>query len=167
MHDEEKKKNYETAERILSEQSFSAAAVAGAIATVLSAVAYGIVVARWPVSYGFAAAFVGAVVGFFIGFVGRGVSAKFSVLAAAYTVAGCVLGNLFRAVVEMSLDSAISPIDVLGSNALSVFASRAASYVSLLDLVYWSVAVFCAVYFARRSLSRSERLAVGLYELRE
>lgn len=167
MHDEEKQKNYETAERILSEQNFSAAAVAGAIAAVLSAVAYGIVVARWPVSYGFAAAFVGTVIGFFMGFLGRGVSAKFSVLAAAYTVAGCALANVFRAIVEMATDSAISTTDVLRDSSLSVLVNRAVSYISLLDLVYWFVAVFCAVYLARRSLSRSERLAVGLYELRE
>lgn len=167
MHDEEKQKNYETAERILSEQNFCAAAVAGAIAAVLSAVAYGIVVARWPVSYGFAAAFVGTVIGFFIGFLGRGVSSKFSVLAAAYTVAGCVLANVFMAIVETATDSAISPTDVLRDSSLSVLVNRAVSYISLLDLVYWCVAVFFAVYLARRSLSRSERLAVGLYELRE
>jgi glycerol-3-phosphate acyltransferase PlsY len=167
MHDEEKQENYATAERIISEQNFLAAAVAGAIAAILSAVAYGIVVARWPMSYGFAAVFVGTVVGFFMGFLGRGVSTSFSVLAAVYTIAGCVLGIVFRVIVEMAVDSATSPIDVLRNNSLSVFANRAISYISLVDLVFWSVAVFCAVYLARRALSRSERLAVGLYELKD
>ena len=62
MDDAEKQKNYELAEKLLSEQNFTAAAVAGAIATLLSAVAYGIVVERWPITYGFAAAGVGTVV---------------------------------------------------------------------------------------------------------
>ena len=95
MHDDEKQKNYELAEKLISEQNFAAAVIAGAIAMLLAAVAYGIVVERWPITYGFAAAGVGTVVGFFMGFLGRGISAKFSVVAAVYAVAGCILGNLF------------------------------------------------------------------------
>jgi dipeptide/tripeptide permease len=104
MHDDEKQKNYELAEKLISEQNFAAAVIAGAIAMLLAAVAYGIVVERWPTTYGFAAAGVGTVVGFFMGFLGRGISAKFSVVA--------------------------------------------------------------AVFLAKRALSRSERLALGLYEAR-
>ena len=56
MKEEEKQKNYELAERLLSEQNFTAAVIAGAVATLLSAVAYGITVTYWDFSFGFAAA---------------------------------------------------------------------------------------------------------------
>ncbi len=167
MRDEEKQKNYQTAERIMSEQNFSAAAIAGAIAAVLSALAYGVVVSKWPMTYGFAAAGVGIVVGWVMGFLGRGISTKFSVLAAVYTIAGCVLGNFSRAIVELAAESGASPIDVFRSISLPVLANRAISYFSLVDLVYWFVAIVCAVFLAKRPLSRSERLAVGLYELKD
>ena len=74
MDDEEKQKNFELAEQLMSEQNFTAAMIAGAIAMLLAAVAYGIVVEAWLYSYGFAAAGVGIVIGFFMGFLGRGIS---------------------------------------------------------------------------------------------
>lgn len=54
MKDEEKQKNYELAEKLIAEESLTAAAIAGAFTTLLAAVAYGITVATWPFSYGFA-----------------------------------------------------------------------------------------------------------------
>ena len=166
MKDDEKQKNDELAARLFSEQNFAAALVAGAVAALLAAVAYGIVVARWPYSYGFAAVGIGIVVGLAVGFLGRGISTRFSVAAAVYTIIGCVLGNLFRVVMQQALGTGLSPFEVFSDNSLSTLAEWAFSYVSLIDLVYWFVAVFFAGFLARRSLSRSERLAVGLFELR-
>lgn len=166
MNDEEKIKNYELAERLISEQNFAAAVIAGAVATVLAAAAYGIIVAEWAFSYGFVAAGVGIVIGLAMQFLGRGISMKFAVAATFYTITGCVLGNLFRVIMELARESATSPIDVLRNSSLLVLAESSISYLSFLDLVYWFVAVFCAVFFARRALSRAERLAIGLYEAR-
>jgi hypothetical protein len=160
MKDEEKQKNYELAEKLISEQNFTAAVIAGAIAMLLAAVAYGIVVEAWPISYGFAAVGVGVVIGFFMGFLGRGISMKFSVVAAVYTVAGCVLGNLFVRIV------AASPIDVIQSSSLSLLAQWSVSGLSFIHLVFWFVAVFAAVFLAKRPLSRDQRLAIGMLELR-
>jgi dipeptide/tripeptide permease len=166
MNDEEKQKNYELAEKLISEQNFTAAVIAGAVATVLAAAAYGITVETWPFSYGFAAAGVGIVIGLSMGFLGRGISMKFSVVAAVYTIAGCVLGNLFMKVMNLAQATATSPIDVLRNNSLSALAEWSISGLSLIHLVYWFVAVVCAVFLAKRPLSRSDRLAIGLYELR-
>ena len=166
MHDEDKQKNYELAEKLMSEQNFTAAVIAGAIAMLLAAVAYGLIVEAWPISYGFAAAGVGVVVGFFMGFLGRGISMKFSVMAAVYTIVGCVLGNLFVKIVNLVQATAASPIDVVQSNSLSVLAQWSVSGLSLIHLVFWFVAVFAAVFLAKRPLSRDQRLAIGMLELR-
>jgi dipeptide/tripeptide permease len=166
MDDDEKQKNYELAEKLISEQNFSAAVIAGAIAMLLSAVAYGIAVETWAFSYGFAAAGVGIVIGFFMGFLGRGISMKFSVVAAVYTIVGCVLGNLFVKIVNLVQATAASPIDVIQSNSLSVLAQWSVSGLSLIHLVFWFVAVVAAVFLAKRSLSRAQRLAIGMLELK-
>lgn len=166
MHNEERQENYDLAEKLISEQNFTAAVIVGAVATLLAAAAYGITVATWAFSYGFAAAGVGIVVGLSMGFLGRGISTKFVVVATLYTITGCVLGNLFRAIIELAPATATSPIDVLRSNSLSLVAERAISNVSFVDLIFWFVAVFAAVFLAKRPLSRSGRLAIGLYELR-
>ena len=166
MDDEEKHKHYELANKLISEQNFAAAVVVGAVATLLAAAAYGISVATWAYSYGFAAAGVGIVIGLSMGFLGRGISTKFAVVATLYTITGCAIGNLFRVIIELAQATATSPIDVLRNNSLSVLVERSISNVSFVDLVFWFVAVFCAVYLAKRPLSRSERLAIGLFELR-
>ena len=156
MDQEEKQRNHDIAEVLLSEQNFAAAVIVGAVATVLAAAIYGIVVARWNFSYGFAAAGIGIAVGISMQYLGRGIDTKFAVAAAVYTIAGCLLGNVFRVV---------SPLDVFRSNDFSQIA-RSVSYISLGDLVFWFVAVFAAVFLARRPLSRSDRLAIGIYELK-
>lgn len=166
MNDEEKQNNYELADRLFSEQNLAAAVIAGAVATLLAAAAYGITVATWTFSYGFAAAGVGIVIGLSMGFLGRGISTKFAVVATLYTITGCAIGNLFRAMVELAPATATSPIDVLRSNSLSVLVERSISNVSIVDLVFWFVAVFCAVFLAKRPLSRAERLAIGMFELK-
>ena len=166
MHDDEKQKNYELAEKLISEQNFSAAVIVGAVAMLLAAVAYGIVVEAWPFSYGFAAAGVGIVIGFFMGFLGRGISMKFSVVAAVYTIAGCILGNLFVKIWNQAQGPSSSLTDVLHNNSLSVLATWSVSGLSLIHLVFWFVAVFAAVFLGKRSLSRAQRLAIGTLELR-
>lgn len=166
MHDDEKQEIYQLAEKLISEQNFAAAVIAGAIAMLLAAVAYGIVVEAWPFSYGFAAAGVGTVIGFFMGFLGRGISIKFPVMAAIYTIVGCVLGNLFVKIMNLSRANAASPIDVFQSHSLSVLAKWSVAGLSLIHLVFWFVAVFAAVFLARRPLSRAQRLAIGMLKLR-
>ncbi len=166
MHDEEKQKNYELAEKLISEQNFPAAVIVGAVATLLAAVAYGIIVATWHFSYGFAAAGIGVVIGISMQFLGRGISMKFAAVATVYTIAGCLLGNLFRVIMEQVRGTGTSPIDLLRNNSLSTLAEWSVSYVSLIDLVYWFVAVVAAVFLAKRPLTLAQRLAIGMLELR-
>ncbi len=157
MDQEEKQRNYDIAEVLLSEQNFAAAVIVGAVATLLAAAIYGIITSLWDFSYGFAAAGIGIAVGIPMQYLGRGIKMKFAVAASLYTIAGCLLGNVFRVV---------SPLDVFRSDDFLLIAGRSVSYISFVDLVFWFVAVFAAVFFARRPLSRSDRLAIGMYELK-
>ena len=165
MRDDEIQRHYEVAEKLLAEQNFVAAAIAGGMATLLSAIAYGIVVEKWPVVYGFAAVGLGTVVGFFIGFVGRGVTPKFSVLAAVYTIVGCILGNLLARIWNQAKAPASSLADVIRDNSMSDLARWSLAGLSPMDLLFWFVAVVAAVFLAKRPLSRADRLALGLYKL--
>jgi HAMP domain-containing protein len=88
---------------------------------------------------------------------------NFAVVASVYTIAGCVLGNVFRVVMHLARENAISPLEVFRSNAFSVLTGWSISFV---DLVFWFVAVWFAVFLVKRPLSRSARLAIGMYELK-
>ena len=166
MDQEEKQRNYDIAEVLLSEQNFAAAVIVGAVATLLAAAIYGITTSLWDFSYGFAAAGIGIAVGIPMQYLGRGIKMKFAVAASLYTIAGCALGNVFRVVMDLARANGISPLDVILSNAFSVLTGRAVSYVSFVDLVFWLVAVWFAVFLVKRPLSRSQRLAIGMYELK-
>ena len=162
MRDEEKQKYYELAEQLISEQNFTSAVLTGAVATLLAAVAYGVVVSTWPFSHGFAAAGIGVAIGVSMQFLGRGISMRFAAVAAAYTIAGCCLGNLLRVVMEQVRGTGTSPFDLLRSSSLSTLAEWTVSSLSSIDLVYWFVAVVAAVFLAKRPLSRAQRLAIGM-----
>ena len=164
MNQEDKELNRGLAEKLLSEQNFTAAVIVGAAATVLAAVAYGIVTALWDFSYGFAAAAIGIVVGLSMQFLGRGIEAKFAILASAYTIAGCVLGEMFRIVMLQARSRSGSPFDIAQYGNWAELAEQAASNRSLLILVYWFVAVWFAVFLVKRPLSRAENLALKTSE---
>jgi len=166
MNQEDKQRNYELAESLISEQNFTAALIVGAVATLLAAAIYGITTAKWSFSYGFAAAGVGIAIGISMQYLGRGIKMKFAVAASVYTIAGCVLGNLFRVVIELARVNSSSLPEVFRSNEFSALAGWSVSYVSFVDLVFWFVAVWFAVFLVKRPLSRSEKLAIGMYELK-
>ncbi len=166
MDDKQNQECHELAEKLAAEQNFSAAIIAGAVAMVLAAVAYGFIVEAWPFSHGFAAAGIGTVIGFFTGFLGRGISMKFSVAAAIYTIVGCFLGNLFVKIINLAQATAASAIDVLQDSSLSELWRWSVSGLSLVHLVFWFVAVVVAAFLAKRPLSREQRLAIGLTKLR-
>lgn len=166
MNQEEKQRNYELAEKLLSEQNFAAALIAGAVATLLAATIYGIIVAKWSFSYGFAAAGIGIAVGISMQYLGRGIEMKFTVAASVYTIAGCVLGNMFGVVMRLPIENAISTFDVFQSHVFSVLSRWSISHVSFIDIVFWFVAVSAAVSLVKRPLSRAEGLAISIYEMK-
>ena len=167
MRDEEREQHYERAKKLLGEQNFAAALVAGAVTTLLASVAYGITVSTWAYSHGFAIAGIGIAVGLTIGFLGRGILTRFGVLAALYTIIGFLCGNVFRVVLQTARRPADSPFDVLDDSSLWQIAERSFTYLSAIDLVYLLIALFAAVFFAKRPLSRADRLALGVYEMRD
>ena len=160
MDRQEKERNYALAQRLLSEQNFTAALIAGAIAALLAAAFYAIIANLWPFSVGFAAVGIGIVVGASMQFLGRGITMKFAVTAALYTVSGCVVGNMLRA-------AGFPRLDGIRAGTISSLVGQSLSYFSLIDVVYWFVAVFAAVFLAKRPLSRAEGLAIHTYEMKK
>jgi hypothetical protein len=66
----------------------------------------------------------------------------------------------------LAKSSTASPFVVLQDNSLPELADWSTSGLSFIHLVYWFVAVVCAVFLAKRPLSRSDRLAIGMFEMR-
>ena len=166
MDDREKQQLYDRAEELLAEQNFRAAVIAGTFASILAAVAYAIVAIVLPQATIFAAAGVGILVGLAVGFLGRGITSKFGVMAALYTIAGCILGNIFAAALQLAPQRPTSLLEILPDAPVSEVLELGLSFIGLGDMIFWFVGVFAAVFLAKRALSRADKLALGRYELR-
>ena len=164
MKPEEKAQAYKVAKQLLSEQNFQVAVISGIIATILAAGIYAViaVVAGYAVS--FMAIGVGVLVGITIQYLGRGIESKFTVLASVLAVVGCVLGNVFAALILTARAARASASDVLSEITFGSLVDYAVSTFQLIDIVYWALAVWAASYFARRPLTREQGLAVYTYE---
>jgi len=165
MDQEEKQRNYELAEKLLSEQNFGGAAILGAVAMILAAGAYGLMGSSGT-TYSFMAAGIGLAVGLTMQYLGRGIDTKFAVVASVYAITGCLLGNLFAVVIHVARVNVVSPFEVLLRTPLSELASWIVSDLQFADLIFWIAAIGAAGYFVKRRLSREEALAIGMYEIR-
>jgi hypothetical protein len=99
-------------------------------------------------------------------FLGRGISTKFAVLASVYTIAGCLLGNVFRVVLRPVIVGGGSPLNALQRTSIAELFVQSTFYVSLGDLIYFFIAIVAAVFLVKRPLSRADKLAIGLSNLR-
>lgn len=165
MKPDDKQRNYERAEELLAEQNFAAALIGGAVAMVLGAAFYGIVTASAGFTYGFAAVAIGMAVGGSMQYLGRGIEAKFATAAAIYTSIGCLLGNVFKRVLPF-LANGGSLAELFEDIAFSDVLGWAVRDVSVIDLVFWLVGIWFAIFLVKRSLSRVDRLAIGMYQMK-
>ena len=167
MDSVEKQRNYELAEKLLSEQNFGAAVIAGVVAIILSAGIYGIVKSLSEgLYYTILAAGIGVVIGFTMQFLGRGIDRKFALVASVYALLGCVLGNMFAVVMHVARATVVSPFDVLLNTAISELYRWMFTDLHFADLMFWIIGIGGAAYFARRPLTREEGLALHTYKMR-
>ncbi len=165
MNQEEKERLYKEAEKLLSEQDFVRAAIYGAAAMILAAGLYG-AIGSGGSTVGFMAAGIGIAIGFTMRVIGKGIESKFAVVASLYAVAGCLLGNLFAIVIYVARVNAVSPFAVLFGTPPSELLNWIVTDLQFADLIFWLLAIGAAGYFVNRRLSRQERLAIGMYDLR-
>ena len=166
----EKQRNVELAAKLLSEQNFLAAFIAGAVAMTLSAAAYGIVKSLsegFYLFYSIAAAGIGVVIGFTMQFLGRGINKRFAVVAAVYALLGCMLGNLFAVVMDIARATGVSPLDLLLATETSTLYDWMFRNLHAADLMFWFMGVGAAAYFSRRALSREQMLALYAYRMKQ
>ena len=164
MDQAEKLKNVELGRKLVSEQNFARAFVAGLLAMLVAAVIYG-AFASGGGTFGFMAAAIGLAVGFTMQAAGHGIDAKFGVVASILAVVGCLLGNLFAVVFYVAEVSDVSATRVLFETPASELFAWLTDTLQFADLLFWLLAMGAAGYFVNRRLSREERLAVGMYRM--
>lgn len=167
MDSGEKQRNYELAEKLLSEQKFGVAVIAGFVAMILSAGIYGIVKSLSEgLYYSVLAAGIGIVIGVTMQFLGRGIEGKFALVASVFAILGCMLGNMFAVVMHVARRIVVSPFDVLLTTEISELYEWMFTNLRFADLMFWAIGIGSAAYFSRRSLTSEEGLALHTYKMR-
>lgn len=162
----EKQRNYELAEKLLSEQNFVAAAIAGAVAMTLSAGIYGVVKSLSEgLYYSILAALFGVVIGLTMQFLGKGIDTKFAVVASVYAALGCFLSNMFAVVMHAARANVVSPFDILLNSPTSQLYGWMFKDLHFADVMFWIIGIGGAAYLARRPLTRDEGLALYTYKM--
>lgn len=163
MKSDEKQQQYEIAEKLLAEQDFPRAVLYGAAVTLVSAFVVGSI---GGVGVGFMATGIGLIVGVTFQYIGRGIENRFAVVASIYAVVACLLGNLFAMASYAARYNGVSTQDILLNTPIPELSTWVVADLQFADLIFWMLAIGAAGYLSKRRLSRKQRLAIGMYELR-
>ena len=163
MTPEEKEQNYKLAAQLLSEQRFGPAAIGGIVAAVLGAGIYAVVTVATGYAIGFLAIGIGVIVGFTMQYLGRGIETKFVVVASLLAVIGCILGNIFAAILFEARTYGQSPFEIAASIDIRLLFDFLIVDFQFTDLLFWALAIYAASHFAKRPLTREEGLAIYTY----
>jgi hypothetical protein len=138
----------ERLDRLKREQRFGGAVLAGSVAALLGAIVWAAITVATKYQIGWMAVGIGALVGITMRKVGRGVEARFGVVAAALALLGCLLGNLFAAVGMVASTGEESFFSLLARVDFDVAKEILAATFSPMDLLFYGIAVMEAFKFA-------------------
>lgn len=161
MKEEKRQRQLELAEELLKEQNLGAAVVAGAIATILGCGVYSVAaLLAGGQSVSVLVIAIGAAVGIIMQYLGRGITAHFSLAAAAFGIASYPLARLCTIALYTSKAERISIFELLNDERLFAMWAWVFTGIRLIDLIFWVAAAGTAAYLSRRRLSRDEDEAI-------
>ena len=140
--------------RLRGEQNLGLAIAGGVAAALAGAIAWAAITAAIERQYGIMAIGIGFLVGFAVRFLGKGVDTHFRVIAAALSLVGCLLGDVFALSYLAAKHFNVSFWDVLG-NTEAVMKLMSAEF-GFMDVVFYAIAVYCGWKFALRQVSEED-----------
>lgn len=132
------------------EENFPAGLVGGLLAAVVAAGLWASFTALIGVQFGWLALGVGAMVGMAVRRYGRGLGLRFGLAAAGFALIGCVLGDLSAAYLLVAQQFGLSGSEVLALLRLDVMRDFLVSTFSILDAVFYGVALVLGYNIAFR-----------------
>lgn len=149
-------------EQLRSEQNLAAGVAAGLVAAIASAVVWALITAVTNFQIGFMAVGVGYLVGFAVGTFGKGINTYFGIAGAVLALAGCILGNVLAACIQVSKELEIPLTNVISSLNPELIGILMETWFGPIDLLFYGLAVYGGyrMSFRKVSLEEIERLAV-------
>ena len=155
---------FELARKLLKEQSLVGAILAGTVAAIAGAIAWGALAHGIGASYSIFGIGVGVLVGWGVREFGRGIENLYPMIAIVLAIFGCIAGNFAVTVID-ALAYGETIAELLASLTWEVFLGYLKYSLGFLDVLAWAVAAFCAGWLSKRHLDTEEALAVYAYRI--
>ncbi len=143
---------------IKSRQSLSMAILGGLIASIVAAAIWAIITYVTKFQIGFMAIGVGFLVGFAVNYLGKGMTTTFGIVGAAFSLFGCVFGNILTTIIAASLQEGVpvSGIILAFLENPKLIAEILKETFSPIDLLFYGIAVYEGYRFSIRQISEEE-----------
>jgi len=143
---------------IKSKQSLSMAILGGLIASIVAALLWALITYATKYQIGFMAIGVGFLVGYAVNYFGKGITAAFGITGAAFSLFGCILGNILTSVIVASLEAGVPFSSILAAfmSNPTLVAEILKETFSPIDLLFYGIAVYEGYRFSFRKISEEE-----------
>ncbi len=139
-------------ERLRAEQNLPLALFAGVGAAVVGALIWAALTVTTEFQIGYMAVAIGFLVGYAVR-LGKGLDRLFGITGAILALLGCVLGNFLSIVGFVSKQSHLGLLETLGQMDYSKIPQIMTDAFSVMDLVFYAIAIYEGYRFSFRRLS--------------
>ena len=143
---------------IKSKQSLPMAILGGLIASLVAALLWAVITYVTHFQIGFMAIGVGFLVGFAVNYFGKGITTTFGIVGAAFSLFGCIFGNILTSIIAASLDAGI-PFFAIATAFLTnptLIVELLKETFSPMDLLFYAIAVYEGYRFSFRQITEDE-----------
>ncbi len=140
-------------EVLRAEQNLVNGTVAGLVASVAGAGIWAGVTILTEYQIGWTAVGIGFVVGYAVRVAGKGFDRTFGIVGGAFSLIGCVLGNIATITYYVALNEGIQFIDILPQLDLAIAIDMLTSTFEMMDVLFYGLAVYFGYKFAFREVS--------------
>lgn len=145
-------------QRLHRKQNFPLALFGGLFAALAGAIIWGGITAITQYQIGWMAIGVGFLVGFTVLFLGKGVEPIYGIVGGLFALLGCFLGNYFAILMMVASVENISFFSLLSSIPLMTIGTVMAESFHLMDILFYSLAVYSGYTNAFRKVTSADLL---------
>jgi hypothetical protein len=147
--------------RLRFEQNLALAVLAGGAAALLGACVWAAITFATSFQIGWMAVGVGFLVGYAVRTFGKGIDKSFAIVGAAWSLAGCAVGNLLSVIGVISKQQNIPFFDILEKLNPEIVASLMQATFSPMDLLFYGIAVYEGYRFSLRQITQGDLMKIG------
>ncbi len=145
-----------TLEALRSEQNLAMGVLAGFVAAIAGAAAWGMVTAYAEYQIGWMAIGIGFIVGFAVRIAGKGIDTSFGVVSAALSLFGCVLGNLWTMTYFIAVKAGVPFLKAVSQLNPDIAVKIMVSTFNYMDLVFYGLALYFGYKYGFRQITEDE-----------